>query len=92
VLMRAIILRVPRRKPPSGRVPKPRFVRAPKPRAVVKVPKEHGVGTVPNPRRPALVRDVGGGSLRDLFALFRDLPRPPRPGRRRSIPRTRRLR
>jgi hypothetical protein len=42
-------------------------------------PKAPPAGHVPNPKRPRLVRDVGGGYLKDLFALFPDLPRPPRP-------------
>jgi hypothetical protein len=53
-------------------------------------PPEYPAGKPPNPRRPALVRDVGGNELRDLFAMFPDLPRPPRPAarlplRRRAI-------
>ena len=42
-------------------------------------PRPRGVGRVPNPRRPRLVRDVGGGVLQDLFAIFPDLPFPARP-------------
>jgi hypothetical protein len=42
-------------------------------------PPARGVARVPNPRRPRLVRDVGGGPLQDLFAFFPDLPSPPRP-------------
>ena len=45
-------------------------------------PPARGVGRVPNPLRPRLVRDVGGGWLKDLFALFPDLPSPPRPAAR----------
>lgn len=55
---------------------------APPPPHVAKVPKAHAVATVPNPRKPALVRDVHGGALRDLFEIFPDLPRPPRPAAR----------
>jgi hypothetical protein len=39
-------------------------------------PKPHRVGAPPNPRRPKLVRDVDGGPLQDLFAIFPDLPWP----------------
>jgi hypothetical protein len=85
------------RKPPAGRVPRPRPApKAPPQRGVSEVPasepsthaptphlarppKEFGVGKVPNPRLPKLVRDVRGGSLKDLFELLPDLPRPPRP-------------
>jgi hypothetical protein len=45
-------------------------------------PPVRGVGPVPNPRRPRLVRDVHGGVLQDLFVIFPDLPRPPRPSPR----------
>ncbi len=45
-------------------------------------PKERGVGSLPNPRTPQLVRDVHGNELMDLFQLFPDLPRPPRPAPR----------
>ena len=45
-------------------------------------PKEHAAGRPPNPRKPKLVRDVNGGALKDLFALFPDLPRPRRPAGR----------
>jgi hypothetical protein len=55
-------------------------------------PKERGVGKLPNPRKPKLVRDVGGGALKDMFELFPDLPRPSRPGRRRKASKTPRLR
>jgi len=40
---------------------------------------------VPNPTTPKLVRDVRGGALKDLFEIFPDLPRPPRPFVRRRI-------
>jgi hypothetical protein len=58
-----------------------RYGEAP-PERVRHEPPSRGVGAVPNPRRPRLVRDVGGAGLNDLFALFPDLPRPPRPARR----------
>jgi hypothetical protein len=52
-------------------------------------PKPHAVGAPPNPRRPKLVRDVDGGHLQDLFALFPDLPWPhPRPRRARRMAET----
>jgi hypothetical protein len=54
------------------------FAQAPPARAS-RVPKQHAVGAPPNPRQPELVRDVHGGTLKDLFELFPDLPRPPRP-------------
>jgi hypothetical protein len=51
-------------------------------------PRERGVGPLPNPRKPKLVRDVHGNELMDLFEFFPDLPRPRRkpvrlPARRR---------
>jgi hypothetical protein len=45
--------------------------------------KPRGVGAPPNPRRPKLVRDINGGTLLDLFAIFPDLPFPQYPGRTR---------
>ncbi len=66
-------------KDPVGRAPKPR-------RDTGRAPKEHAVGKPPNPRKPALVRDVDGGDLKDMFAIFPDIPRPPRPGRQRKVP------
>ena len=42
------------------------------------VPNARGIGSLPNPRKPQLVRDVHGNELMDLFQLFPDLPRPPR--------------
>jgi hypothetical protein len=42
-------------------------------------PKTPPAGHVPNPKRPRLVRDTGGGYLKDLFVMFPDLPRVPRP-------------
>jgi hypothetical protein len=41
-------------------------------------PKARSIGSLPNPRKPQLVRDVHGNELMDLFQLFPDLPRPPR--------------
>ena len=41
-----------------------------------KPPKPRGIGAPPNPRRPKLVRDVNGGTLLDLFAVFPELPWP----------------
>jgi hypothetical protein len=45
-------------------------------------PRRRGIGPVPNPKRPRLVRDVAGGALKDLFAIFPDLPSPRRPAAR----------
>lgn len=45
---------------------------------VGRAPEEPGVGKPPNPRKPRLVRDVAGGRLNDLFAVFPDLPWPRR--------------
>ena len=50
--------------------------RPPREHAVASPPPWHGVSPPPNPRRPRLVLDVDGGGLRDLFAMFPDLPRP----------------
>ncbi|MGE3401077.1 MAG: hypothetical protein AB7K63_00705 [Vicinamibacterales bacterium] len=61
--------------------------RPPRQRPVAAPPPERPVGKPPHPRTPALVRDVGGNELRDLFALFRDLPRPPRPAARLPVTR-----
>ena len=36
------------------------------------------LGKHPNPRKPKLKRDIGGNELKDLFAMFPDLPRPHR--------------
>jgi hypothetical protein len=49
-----------------------------------RVPKARPPGKPPNPKKPKLVRDVGGGILKDMFAIFPDLPRPVRPHRRRK--------
>jgi hypothetical protein len=57
---------------PHGDTPVPRVKRA---------PQERGIGAVPNPRKPKLVR-ASRGALGDLFAIFRDLPRPSRPAPR----------
>jgi hypothetical protein len=46
---------------------------------VTRTPRPHRAGAPPNPRRPRLVRDVGGGALLDLFRIFPDLPWPRRP-------------
>jgi hypothetical protein len=58
---------------PHGETPVARVKRA---------PQERGIGAVPNPRKPKLVRAALGGALGDLFAIFRDLPRPSRPAPR----------
>ena len=69
--------RPPQQRPvarvPYGDTPVPRVKRA---------PQERGIGAVPNPRKPKLTRRASGGALGDLFAIFRDLPRPARPGPR----------
>jgi hypothetical protein len=62
-----------KRPAPKGDPPPPR---------TVAVPKSRGVAAPPNPRKPAIVRHVIGGALKDLFAMFPDLPRPSRPARR----------
>jgi hypothetical protein len=62
----------------DSRVPKQRVRKA----RVSKAPRQRAAGKVPNPRRPKLVRDVGGNELWDLFAFFPDLPRPARPAAR----------
>ena len=59
-------------------------VEAPTPH-VSTAPVERGVGRVPNPRRLKLVKAVAGGDLLDLFAMFPDLPRPPRPRARTPL-------
>jgi hypothetical protein len=42
------------------------------------MPKGRPDGKLPNPRTPKPLRQPTG-NLNDLFALFKDLPRPPRP-------------
>jgi hypothetical protein len=76
----------PRAKVPRERrvAPAPKrhpIAQPPAPR-IGHAPRQRRVGKVPNPRRPRLVRDVAGGTLKDLFAMFPDLPRPPRPAAR----------
>ena len=46
-----------------------------------RLPAPRPVSQVPNPSKPKLVRDVHGGTLLDMFAIFPDLPWPryPRP-------------
>lgn len=69
-----------KRKPvPSTMKPPPRSRRKPAP---VSVPKAPPHGNLPNPRRPNVVPDIDGNELRDLFRLFPDLPRVPRPASR----------
>jgi hypothetical protein len=76
---------VPRtpRTPPRGRVPPPRngapLEYTPSKPHLAPAPVQRPLGQVPSPRTPKLVRDEGGGPLMDLFDVFRDLPRPPRP-------------
>jgi hypothetical protein len=84
-LASAPLVHVPR-KPPQGGIPPQRLrnpiAQAPPPPTPARVPEQRPVGAVPNPRKPKLVRDVDGGILQDLFAIFPDLPRPPRPAAR----------
>lgn len=68
--------RMPSRPPGRGAV-----TPAPMPRPSPP-PKPHLVGKPPNPRQPALVRDLTGGVLKDMFEVFPDLPRPARPAPR----------
>jgi hypothetical protein len=49
-------------------------------------PRERPVSPPPNPRRPKLKRDLDGGILGDLFAIFPDLPRAPKPPSRQTRP------
>jgi hypothetical protein len=89
------VAEVPPPRPPA-KLPPPRSVGAVpggqpkghKPTVHIAVaPVERPVGKVPNPRRLKPVRDVNGGALGDLFAIFPDLPRPGLPPVRK--PRTR---
>jgi hypothetical protein len=77
---------VPGRPPQGQRVPSPRdgnpIAYTPRPPRAPRVPQQRPVGEVPNPRTPKLVRDVHGGVLKDMFEIFPDLPRPPRPAAR----------
>ena len=66
------VARVPKGHP-IGRAPAPAVTRAPRVRAI---------GPPPNPRRPRLVKDVHGNELKDMFVIFKDLPRPARPAPR----------
>lgn len=69
----------PPRQHPPGAVPKRgAFAAAPIP-APTGWPRRRPAGKVPSPRSPKLVRDAHAPELNDLFAVFRDLPRPPRP-------------
>ena len=52
---------------------------------VARAPEEHPAGKPPNPRKPKLARDVHGGSLKDLFQIFPDLPRPAHPAPRTPL-------
>ncbi len=61
-------------------------------RHIGRKPNKRATGKVPNPRKPELVRDVRGGSLKDLMEIFPDLPRPARPVRRVQISSVRRPR
>ena len=82
-------LGVPPKTRPATKTPKA-TPRAPAPRGkpvthvpgAGRAPRQRPIGKTPNPRKPKLVRDVGGGVLKDLFKLFPDLPRPARPAAR----------
>ena len=75
-------LRAPPRGPATPRVPRGHAItKAPTPH-VSRAPKPRAVAPVPNPMRPKLVRDVDCADLKDLLAMFPDLPRPPRPALR----------
>jgi len=63
----------PRMPPKHGRVPS-----RPSLDPVAKAPRQRPVAKVPKPRRPQVVR-AATGDLGDLFDVFRDIPRPPRP-------------
>jgi hypothetical protein len=72
---------LPRTRPIST-VPGARAVaRAPGP-AATRAPRARAIGQPPNPRRPRLVKDVHGNELKDMFVIFKDLPRPARPAPR----------
>jgi hypothetical protein len=74
--------RVPGTPPRHGRVPLSPpidLTAAPTAPQQTRAPRQRPVADVPNPRRPKAVRVVDGGELRDLFAVFPDLPRPLRP-------------
>jgi hypothetical protein len=45
-------------------------------------PPQRPVTARPHPRTPAFVRDSSRGTFEDLFAIFPDLPRAPRPAAR----------
>jgi hypothetical protein len=68
--------------PPTVSKPAPRSVMKPPPVSTRKAPPS---GELPHPRRPRVVRDVGGGGLMDLFAMFPDLPKLVRPAPRKSV-------
>lgn len=59
-----------------ARAPKGHPMAAARVPVVGRVPREHRAGQPSNPRRPRLVRDVDGGHVHDLFAVFPDLPWP----------------
>jgi len=87
------------RKPPPRLVP-PRelHTKPPGARPVSRLPKgtppkgsppQRPVAARPHPRTPAVVRDPSRGTFEDLFALFPDLPRAPRPAPRVRLARPR---
>src|SRR5687767_3000764 len=91
----------PSRRAPLGKVPPPRRTgKVPPLRPIGKAPggdpmahvphvgrapEEHSAGKPPNPRRARLTRDLHGGTLKDLFQVFPDLPRPARPAARTPV-------
>ena len=77
--------RVPRPRAP-GAVPKGHATAHAPVRPVARPPKARPVGKAPNPRRPRLVKEVHGNELKDMFAIFKDLPRPARPAPRLPPP------
>jgi hypothetical protein len=68
-------LRMP---PKHGRVPLSPHIDPMATTPAMPAPRQRPPVKVPNPRRPKVVRVVGGGELRDLFEVFPDLPGPPR--------------
>jgi len=84
---------ISRRPRPRGIAPTPKGEPLAQPRPAepaAVAPRERGVGAVPNPRKPQLVRDVHGNELKELFVFFPDLPRPVRKAARVPARRTRR--
>jgi hypothetical protein len=55
------------------------FAQTPRQRGASRAPKQRPLGKLPNPGKPAVVRDAKGGVQRDMFQIFPDLPRLARP-------------